>query len=227
MGNFLKTHLLKIGIGVLVGLIIFGASLVIDEIGMKPKIEELAGIWEGEFESDLSWTEVFESFEFFDEELTVLRNNQLLEENVSFVDVATFTKDKKFSINSNNDKTKQAARDHLERVFDALYINRSQLNGAYNLDFSGYTRSAFESFYAEMYEYDSYDLMLTGFAEAIADYYNIEEGTYKIDDDLIVLKIKGKSEKSSLEYKIEEGVLYLTWATDDDKPLVVEYKRVG
>ena len=66
MGNFIKNYLVRIGIGVLVGLLLGGVFFVIDEVQMKPKIEELSGTWEGEFESDLSWEEVFETFEFYE-----------------------------------------------------------------------------------------------------------------------------------------------------------------
>lgn len=227
MVNFIKNYLVRIGIGVLVGLLLGGVFFVIDEVQMKPKIEELSGTWEGEFESDLSWEEVFETFEFYEEEVDILRDNQLLSGNVSFVDVATFTKDRKFSISSNNDKTAQLIRTHLESAFDVLYNNRTQLNVVYSEDFSKYTKADFESFYAEMYSYDSYELLLQGFVESLYDYYTVEEGTYKIDDDLIVIKNTGKSEKLWIEYKIEDGVLYLSYEEDDGQTLVIKYERVG
>ena len=204
-----------------------GVWIAIDNAEMKPNIEELAGTWEGEFESDLSWEEVFVSFEFCDKELEILRTNHIAYETVPFIDSATFTKDKTFVIESNKEASKRIQREYFERAFDALYQSRDLLRFTYNTDFSNYTKEQFEVYYATLYSCDSFDLLLDNFVEDLADYYMAQTGIYKINGNLILIREgKGKTEYS-IEYKIVSDVLYLTYSADTDDPLVIAYKRVN
>ena len=225
-----KSKIILIVATILVPLMIIlaavGVWMAIENAEMKPKIEELAGTWEGEFSSDLSWEDVLVYFEFCDKELEILRTSGIARETVPFIDSATFTKDKTFVIDSNNEASKRIQRECLERIFDAFYQSRDLLRFTYNTDFSSYTKEQFELYYATLYSYDSFDLLLDEFAEDVADYYIAQTGIYKISGNLILIREEKGKPEYSLEYKIVSDVLYITYSADTDEPLVIAYKRV-
>lgn len=219
---------LRIAIPLVIALVAVGVWWIIDTVDTAPKIEELSGTWEGELDTGLSWKDIFKSFEFYDAEIEILRENGLADKKLTVIETASFTKDKKYAIDLNKEATDSFLKEHLERSFDVLYDNRGRLRIMYNTDFSNYTKDQFRSFYVTMYAYDSYELLLQGFAESIYDgQYTSEKGEYHIQDDLIITRAKAGMPEFSLKYRIESDVLYLTYSWDTEDPLVVAYKRIN
>lgn len=178
-----------------------------------PSQEELLGLWEiVEYRPDESVHSLLESIDFYEEEIALIDLSSL-----AFQRTLILTENNRYYMGYDPEDSVQYAQVFFESVFEDLYTERKTLEAVYDIDLASMDKDTFLDFYAEMYEADSFDILVANWIDNLFYYTDdeyafayLDEGTYSIDSNRLHLQSDTDSESFNVSFKLDSNYLYLS-----------------
>ena len=171
----------------------------------EEKMQALSGTWLMiQDESPAQARLLLENIDLYEEEIAVADLNSL-----DYAWVYEFDAEGNYRQTEDVEHNKACVRSFYAGVFDALYENRETFADSYEVDIVNMTQEEMEQFYADMYGYDTFAALMDRFVENAYDYdsrQDLQNGTYTIDDDMIVTDL------GTIVYEIQGDALILRYS---------------
>lgn len=178
----------------------------------KEKMDALAGTYTMTYTESEEWfDELMDSIDAYDEEIALVDKSTL-----KAVQTVTFDAQGNYSFSDDAEGTRACVRSFYEGYFDALYAGRTTLNAKYEKTFDNMTLAEFRQFFAETYNCENYEALLTTITNNAHQYDNMadpwETGTYTIRANRIYFTISGEKEAEFITYTLTGDTLTLTYS---------------
>ena len=193
----------------LLAIMLIASLAACGEDSTKSKMDELIGTWKMNEYFDAENTQaMLEYFGFDDEELEYAEL-----EGVYLVKLLILNEDKSYSMEYDVAASEAALRNYVNSYINDLYEQKDNLTDIYGEDIvECESIEDFQSFYAWLYDYDTYeeylDAVIEGMSEGMELSDNVNEtGVYQVKDDTLEMKVDGESEYEYVDYAISGNQL--------------------
>ena len=162
--------------------------------------------------------------------LALLENIDMYPEEIALVDLTSleyarimeYKMDGTYRQYISVEHTKDLVREFYEGVFHTLYDNRTALGSLYEEDLASMDKEQFLTFYASLYAYEDFYVLLGEFVDSAYDYQweDLESGTYTMKS-VNIISIKRTSTDpeadptGTIPFKLENGTLTLEYGDGD------------
>ena len=147
--------------------------------------------------------------EFYPQELALVDTSLYLTKTI------TFTQDKTYIYARPVSSNKVQIKAFYDGVFHDLYEGREALKECYDIDISTLSEEDFLQFYAELYEAENYEALLTKLTDTAYDYDSFgtfETGTFEISSKILSLDTEGTDRDGTVSYKVNGDWLTLSFS---------------
>jgi len=181
--------------------------------------EALVGTWVCRVaDTDENKAVLMENMELYEEEINLVKTTLYTAKTL------TFNADMTYAFSEDVQGVKEYLRDFYEGMFRELYEGRLSLSKCYEVDISLLSEEDFYQFYAELYQAEDYDALITKLVDNSYNYENFkntEEGTYKVNAKMISFDAEGTENDGNVTYSVKDGTLTIEYsdATEVYSPL--------
>lgn len=191
----------------------------LDKQKEQEQMDVLCGVWEMEVavpREDVRT--LLESNDFYDEEITLADLGAL-----SYVQTVTFRGDGTYRFSVDTEASQARVEEFFRGVFQKLFAGRETLNEIYDVDFGQMDEAQFQQFYAEIYEMQNFEALISLFSqdalnlEAMAE---LESGDFKLKNGKIDFVTSSIDQPGAADYAIDGEKLTITYVDG-----VEEYTR--
>ena len=192
-------------------LILVLAAALLCGCGAELKKEDITGTWIGTGTAKQNTaTQLLEIINLCDVEKDFVDLNTL-----KYQKCVKFTEKGKYIFSLDVEASKHYVREFYEGVMAALYENRKELNEVYSVVFDDMTQDEFYQFYADMYNFADYEMMITAFVERAYDYDKMAEkrsrGKFTIDGPVLVCTPEGAEKETILGCEVDGDTMKLLY----------------
>lgn len=191
----------------------------LDKQKEQEQMDVLCGVWEMEVavpREDVRT--LLENNDFYDEEITLADLGAL-----SYVQTVTFREDGTYRFSVDTEASQARVEEFFRGVFQKLFAGRETLNEIYDVDFGQMDEAQFQQFYAEIYEMQDFEALISLFSqnalnlEAMAE---LESGDFKLKNGKIDFVTSSIDQPGAADYAIDGEKLTITYVDG-----VEEYTR--
>ncbi len=208
----MKTY--KKAAALLLAILLIASLAACGEDSTQSKMDALVGTWKMNeyFDAD-NTKDMLEYFGFDDEELEYADL-----EGVYLVKLLILNEDKSYSMEYDVAASEAALRNYVDSYINDLYEQKDNLTDIYGEDIvECESIEDFQSFYAWLYDYDTYeeylDAVIEGMSEGMELSDNVNEtGVYQVKDDTLEMKVDGESEYEYVDYAISGNQLTIEYS---------------
>ncbi len=198
----------------LLAVLLIASLAACGEDSTQSKMDALVGTWKLNEYFDADNTQaMLEYFGFDDEELEYADL-----EGVYLVKLLILNEDKSYSMEYDVDASEAALRSYVDDYIGKLYEQKDNLTAIYGDEINECeTLEDFQSFYAWLYDYDTYedylDAVVDGMSEGMELSDNVSEtGVFQIKDNTLEMKVDGESEYEYVDYAIDGSQLSIEYS---------------
>ena len=191
----------------------------LDKQKEQERMEALCGVWEMEVaipREDVR--SLLENNDFYDEEITLADLGSL-----SYIQTVTFQEDGTYRFSVDTEASQARVGEFFRGVFQRMFAGRETLGEIYDVDFRQMDEAQFQQFYAEIYEMQDFETLISLFSQNALNLeamQELETGNFKVKNGKIDFVTSSIDQAGVADYTIDGEKLTITYVDG-----VEEYTR--